>query len=106
EGLLQRGGGVVHRTSKGAGALRAELSHGDVQFFLTAADGFIGADQLFMRQRIQRLKSRELRRRISVGSISRASSNTAADSFLLRLRVYAQIPPPATTTAPPAPANQ
>src|SRR5699024_12442952 len=50
-------------------------------------------------------KSKELRRRISVGSISRASSKTAADCFFERLRVYAQIPPPATTATPPAPAN-
>src|SRR5699024_2117284 len=50
-------------------------------------------------------RSKEFNRRISAGAISRASSKTAADSFFVRFRVYAQIPPPATTAAPPAPAS-
>lgn len=55
KGLLQRGGGVVHRAGKRAGALRAELGRGDVELLLAAADGFVGGDQLFAGQLLQGL---------------------------------------------------
>lgn len=44
---------MIHRLGKRAGALRPELRQGDIELFLTAADGFIRGDQLFLGQLIQ-----------------------------------------------------
>ena len=41
---------MVHRLREGAGALRAELGHSDVELFLAAANGLVSGDQLFLRQ--------------------------------------------------------
>ena len=54
KGLLQGGGGVVHRAGERTRALGAELGGGDVELLLAAANGLIGRDQLLARQGFER----------------------------------------------------